>query len=120
MSYDITINQGQDFKLLITLKDPNGDAIDLTNATFEGMVRNSPQAGAPIYQFSFDILDQNTDTGKVSIIMEKEITSQIKLNRSESVQKIPTNFAYDVFYELNGIRKLVIDGLFIVRPSVTR
>jgi hypothetical protein len=120
-SYDMSINQGADYKLSLTIKDELGDPVDLTNHTFTGQIRKT--ASDPIVQasFSFTILDQVANTGRVDVLLSAAVSSGIQLERSTGVNKKITQMAYDIESD-NGSGEIVrwLEGIVEFSPEVTK
>ena len=105
MSFDIYIDCGADFVLTLTLRDEDGNLVDLTGATVSAQMRENPEAND---HFDFTVT-HNDDGGKILMRMPPETT-----------EKIPfTEGVYDLFLTLSGEVMKVIDGKANIKPSAT-
>ena len=98
-SYDITILQGSDYALELTLKDSIGDPIDITGATILSQIRTSWDA--PIIA-TFGSLITDGPNGKFNIYLSGAVSQAIAL---------PLRARYDILLTfLNGVKMRVLEG----------
>ena len=71
--YDIEINCGADFSLSFTLRDDNGQTINLTGATVDAKLKEFPESVDYIPFTAY----HNSAGGKVTLIMSHESTNNI-------------------------------------------
>lgn len=108
---DLEIKQDQDEELVITVSNQDGTPVNITGYTFAGQVRDT-YLGALIFPFSFEILDQTTNTGEVKMTVAASITRKIRINQ-------PTIYVYDV--EMSSPKKTrILEGKILLNPEVTR
>jgi hypothetical protein len=119
--YDMSISQGSDFTLGVTIKDSAGVPIDLTGHTFSGQIRKTASDSTIQASFSFTLLDQVTDTGRVDIELPAAVSSALLLDKSKSASRKITTMTYDVESE-DGSGKIVrwLEGLAKISPEVTK
>lgn len=121
MKYDITIKQGATFRLDITIRDSNNAPINLTGHVFRGQIRPLPQSTDIEASFSFQVLDQVTDTGKVVATISAADTSAINVQDSSKPDRRITTFCYDIESEApGGVVSRWLEGLANISPEVTR
>lgn len=120
-TFDMEINQGADYLLSVTIKDELGDPVDLTSHTFTGQIRKTASDTTIQASFTFVILDQVTNTGRVDVSLSAADSSAIKLDNSTSSSKKITTMVYDVESD-NGSGKKVrwLEGDVAFSPEVTR
>lgn len=108
---DICIDQGTDFLRVLTIKDSNGDPIDLTGFSFASQARKRFSDSSPILTFSFSITD--AAGGVVEWTLAKEITEALDLSS-------PLELFYDV--EMNSGSRVtrILQGKITVEPEVTK
>jgi len=119
--YDMSILQGSDFTLGLTLKDSTGTPIDLTGHTFSGQIRKT--ASDPVIQasFSFVVLDQITDTGRVDVKLSAANSSAIILEKSKSAVRAITTMTYDIeSVDGGGAITRWLEGVVKLSPEVTK
>lgn len=112
MSFNFTYPQGTDYPLVITVNDENMEPVDLSSSTFEGQAREAYSSGSVLFSFSFTILDQVTDKGKVvAKINNTAITTVLSSNK---------NAVYDIEMTSMGQKTRILEGKIIITPEVTR
>ena len=112
---DISIDQGADQTLQLTLVDIQGDAKDLTGYTASAQIRktyNSSDSDA--ITFSSQIQSPATD-GIVNLTLTNSQTSSMKAGRY--VYDVEISFADS---SANTIVERILEGQITVSPSVTR
>jgi hypothetical protein len=117
----MSISQGADFTLKMTLKDGSGTLIDVTNHTFRGQIRKTASDAVVQASFDFNILNQITNTGEVEVKLPSAESSAIVLDKSKSANRSITTMTYDIESEDpsgNVIRWL--EGLAKISPEVTK
>lgn len=124
--YNITIEQGADWRLLFVWKDTAGEPHDLTEYTARMQVRASFDAKTPI----FNLTTENGGIylggieGTVDVNIAAAVTQGVKVNRNElSWQdgKEGMTFAYDLeMIDGEGRVKRLLQGAVFFIPEVTR
>lgn len=116
---DLHIEQGATFQRQLTLKDSGGTPVDLTGRTFRGKVKDNIQ-GDLVATFSFTLLDQITDTGKVLITLTAAETAAIPVPKGKNATRTSEDYIYDVEMVLTGGEvERVIQGKITVSAEVT-
>lgn len=119
--YNMSISQGSDFVLGLTIKDSAGNPIDLTGHVFRGQMRKTASDAIIQASFTFSILDQVTDTGRVDVKLDAAISSAIILDRSTGASRKITTMTYDIESEdSNGSDERWLEGLVLISPEVTK
>jgi hypothetical protein len=115
------IEQGSTYIRKLTFQDPQGNELDLTGQTFQGMIRKNIGDPNPVATFSFEVLDQTTNRGEVLISLSAATSSAIVLKPQKGALKIYEDFAYDIERTLiNGNKERVLEGVVKISPEVTR
>lgn len=117
--YNMSISQGSDFNLEVTLKDSGGSPVDLTGHTFTGQIRKT--ASDPVIQapFTFDLVDPVN--GRVDVKLSATVSSSISLDKSKSANRKITTMTYDIESEDSGGNiKRWLEGLVSLSPEVTK
>jgi hypothetical protein len=113
------IDQGTNFRLDCEVLDGLGDPIDITTALIIGQVRKT--ASNKTIEAEFVVEPTNLLLGQFAITLSAVATSKLKCNPSNSAQRIPTQFAYDVeIHYTDGTVNRILSGVFNVSPEVTR
>jgi hypothetical protein len=111
---NLTIDQGADFQRVLTIKDSNGDAIDLTGYTFRGQARTAYGAAAIGFSFVFVIRNQTTNKGEVDWTLPNSTFSSTTLTKV-------TTYVYDVeMVSAGGIVTRLVEGSVAITPEVTK
>jgi hypothetical protein len=121
-TYDILIEQGATFSIILSLKDENFVAIDLTGLEFRGYVKKAFTDTATEAEFSFEILDQDEEEtkGKVKVILSATETSAMTTNATGISRNI-TTMVYDIESEsVDGEVTRWLQGEAKVSPEVTK
>jgi hypothetical protein len=105
--YDITIEQGADYSLVLSVKDPSGAPVNLTGVSVRAHIREHSD-GPKIAEFSVQI--SNAAQGIIRL--------SIPGATSESLP--PTVAFYDVsLARANGVRQRVAEGRVTISRSIT-
>lgn len=119
-TYDIVIEQGATFERTMTIKDSNDDPIDLTGFTFTGQVRKTYSSSSIIISFTFEILNQVSNTGQVKMKLTSSQTSSIPVDKADNYEKKTTIYCYDVEMDTGSVVDRIIQGTASISPEVTR
>jgi hypothetical protein len=112
--YNITLDQGTDHRLLLTLTDNANEPINLDGYQFAGQARTSFGAKTAAFVFTFDLLNQNTNKGKLWAKIPANSTSVLGIVAR-------TTYVYDVeMTSPQGEKTRLFEGRIILRPEVTR
>ena len=109
--YNTTIDQGATWSLIVTYNDPNGDPINLTNATAALQLRTSPLARTAA-------LTLDTEDGIV--INPLEGTLDITATPEQTGAILPQRYTYDLELYLGNSVTRLIEGTILVSPETTR
>lgn len=117
----MSISQGADFVLKMTLKDSLGSPIDVTDHTFRGQIRKTASDAVIQASFTFNKLDQVTNTGEVEVKLSAADSSSIILEKSKNANRSITTMTYDIESEdLSGVITRWLEGLAKISPEVTK
>ena len=119
-TYDMSIKQGEDFYLVLEIQNSDKTPIDLTGHTFRGQIRKTASDPTIVASFSFTLLNQTTDTGRVEVYLNSATSSAIDLNDSMKAQRTLTVMAYDIESEYLGRVTRWVEGTVIFSPEVTK
>lgn len=100
-------DQGSDFAVIVTLKNQDGTAINLTNYEVYGQFRKS--FGSTAYT-NFVVTIYSAIAGQIKIELSAATSSLIK----------PGRYLYDIEGVYQGQRKRVLEGIFAISPEITR
>lgn len=119
--YDMSICQGSDFVLGATFKDPTGATIDLTDHTFTGQIRKTASDAVVQANFTFEVLDQVANQGRVNIKLDAASSSAIVLEKSKSASRKITTMTYDIesVSPTTGTKRW-LEGKVSFSPEVTK
>lgn len=114
MTSNFEVNQGTDFSLLITLRRLDSTLVDLTGYSFRGQAKKSYADLKPAFSFSFTLLDQLVELGKVSLDLHPDDTSSILI-------RAPEAYIYDIeMIDATGRVTRILEGTITLRPEVTK
>jgi len=108
-STNLTVGQGETFKILVSVSDQTGASIDITDQNFSGSVRETYSSENVSADFSFEKINPNS-SGSLYISMAPATTATLTAQ----------DYVYDVLMTSESVTRRIIEGKFIVRPSVTR
>lgn len=108
---DMELKQGEDFYRLLTIKDANGDAVDITGYTFAAQIKKGYQDKSAFLTFSFNISDASA--GQVEMTLAASLSSaKIILKREE--------YVYDVEMDDTVRKTRIMEGVIEISPEVTK
>ena len=108
-STNLTVGQGETFKILVSLTDQNDTAINLTNYTFSGSIRET-----------YSTEDVSTDFGFETISPADSGSFYVTLPPASSSLLTSQDYVYDILLVSESVVRRIVEGKFTVRPSVTR
>ena len=104
---DLSIDQGTDYEVTLTLTDEDGDIIDLSNSNTAAQIRKNYTS---LTYTEFET-STNVDSGEITLTLTADQTADLEQGR----------YVYDV--ELtdaaNSISRIV-EGVVTITPQVTR
>lgn len=109
--YNTTIDQGATWSLIVTYNDPDGDPINLTNATAALQLRTSPLARTAALTL---------ETGDGIIINGPQGTLDITATPEQTGALLPQRYTYDLEVYIGASVIRLIEGTILVSPETTR
>lgn len=119
--YDITVKQGEDFRLSFTVEMPAGSALDVSGYTWAGKIRRAFADVASLVDFSFDtssaasgiIVAQLTDTQTAALTATSTLSAR---------EREDNNFAvYDIEgTDGSGIIRRYLEGRVVLSLEATK
>tara|TARA_R110000868_G_scaffold290141_1_gene550360 strand:- start:55 stop:393 length:339 start_codon:yes stop_codon:yes gene_type:complete len=107
---DFNIGQGETFKILTTVENANtGVALDITNYTFVGQLRENYTTSEIAATFT---ITKVAPTVSGSIFIELTPTDTGALTQRK--------YVYDVKMTSGSITRRMLEGYIVVRPTATR
>lgn len=105
---NLYIDQGTDFSAIVTLKNQDGTAINLTGFTLASQFRKSYQSSSST---NFTVTLYNAAIGKI----------RMQLPAATSSALTPGRYLYDVeITSPTGERKRALEGIVVLTPEITR
>jgi len=116
----LRIDQGADFKRTLRITDENASPVNITGWVFSGKMRRNFNATTSS-SFSFNVLDQITNTGEVEWTMSASLTTSLVVNTNVTNYAARyTEYVYDVEAVLPSTEIFrVVEGQIFVYPEVT-
>jgi hypothetical protein len=108
-STNLTVGQGETFKILVSLTDQNETAINLTNYSFTGSLRETYSAEDISADFSFEKIAP-FDSGSFYVTLPPASSSLLTSQ----------DYVYDILLVSESVVRRIVEGKFTVRPSVTQ
>jgi hypothetical protein len=124
-NYDIFIEQGSTFSIILNLKNESYSPLNLMNMTFRGHMKNSFSDVNPALQFSFRVANQAdpATVGQVEVYLTAAQTAGISSPATGIVRTI-TSMVYDIesVQRISGVDVVTrwLQGVVSVSPEVTR
>lgn len=119
-TYTMAIEQGSSFNMQLTINDSLGAPIDLTGHVFRGQIRKTISDTVIQASFTFTLLNQITDTGKVSVTLTDAETAAIVVPAQRTVLRTAVAMSYDIESEITGVVYRWLEGTANISPEVTR
>jgi hypothetical protein len=122
--YNITIEQGATWNLLLTIKLSDGTLFDLTNWIISGVSprgqirRRKRSSDPPLANFSFVI--SSPLSGQITITLPASITSELDAGESTSDARSIYVWDFEIENSATGEVKRVLEGNCYVSSQVTR
>ena len=104
---NLVIDQGSTFSTDLTLKDENGDALNLSGYSANSQMRKWYTSSSAAAIFTTNI---NTSNGTLTLSLTSEETSGLVAGR----------YVYDVEIQDNTSVTRIVEGIVTVTPQVTR
>lgn len=106
--YDINIDQGSTFNLLLQLQDINSASIDLTGMAFRSQVRESFESENITFAFTCSV--PTPGLGQIYLTLPDNVSSSTPAGR----------YIYDLEMVSGSIVTRVMQGAVLISPEVTR
>ena len=108
-STSLTVGQGETFKILVSITDQTNTPINITSESFSGHIRETYSSEDASALFQTEKIDPQT-SGSLYVSLPPVSSSLLDAQ----------DYVYDVLMTSGSITRRIIEGKFIVRPSVTR
>lgn len=120
-NYTMTINQGEDYLLTLTIEDSVPNPIDLTNYEFTGQIRSKASSTDILASFTITKLNQGTNPGELTIELSAATSSALTMDTSTKAKRKITEMAYDI-ESIESATDTVrwLEGVVRMSPEVTR
>jgi hypothetical protein len=104
---DLSIDQGTDYEIVLTLTDEGGNILDLSNSNSAAQIRKS-YTSLTYTEFATSI---NVESGEITLVLTADQTGELE----------PGRYVYDVEVTdaTNSISRIV-EGVVTISPQVTR
>lgn len=110
--YNFTIDQGSDFLITCTYKDPTGTPINISGKSLRGFARYNKEA-PKAFEFDFTISNQGTNPGEFTVFLSAADSSAISLDKHQE-------FLYDIeLYDISTVVRM-FQGTVKVNREITR
>lgn len=104
---DLSIDQGTDYEVTLTLTDENGNVLDLSNSNTAAQIRKNYTS---LTYTEFDT-STNVATGEISLTLTADQTADLE----------PGRYVYDVeLTDASNSISRVVEGVVTITPQVTR
>ena len=110
--YNIKLDQGSDYALSITYKDPTGNVVDLSGYTARMHVRQT-------YSTPSTIITLTTENGRIELGGANG-TINLSIDAANTANLPISNAVYDLELVGGSSVNRLIEGKFVVNPEVTR
>jgi hypothetical protein len=120
--YDILVEQGATFSMILTLKDEYKNAIDLTGLTFRGKIKKAFTDTTSQADFVFNVFDQSDSSTKGQVEVKLTATQTAAMSApTKGAARTLTMMVYDIESEsLAGEVVRWLQGDVSVSPEVTK
>jgi len=108
-STSLTVGQGETFKILVSITDQTNTPINITSESFSGHIRETYSSEDTSALFQTEKIAPHT-SGSLYVSLPPVSSSLLTAQ----------DYVYDVLMTSGSITRRIIEGKFIVRPSVTR
>lgn len=112
--FDLNINQGCDFSIVLKIKDNLGAPVNLTGFSFSAQAKLKFNQVLPDFTFAFTLANQISNLGELEMSLPRAATDSLLLTECAS-------YHYDVEMTdtINKVTR-IMGGQAIVSPEVTR
>lgn len=106
--YNITLEQGADYRLNLTLRQTNGRPLNLTGYTGFAQIRRDSSSSVLVdFIVSFDPL---RTSGKMSLVIPSSVTLVLDFLQGY----------YDFYLMSGGLRKRILEGTVFLSKTISR
>jgi hypothetical protein len=112
--FDLNINQGCDFSIILKIKDNSGTPVNLTGFSFASQAKLKFNQPLPDFTFAFTLANQVTNPGELEMSLAAADTDSLYLTEC-------TSYHYDL--EMTNTQnkiERIMSGHANVSPEVTR
>lgn len=116
--YNMTIEQGTTFSLVVTAEQPAGTALNLTGYTVASQIRKSYDSDL-IETFTTVVTD--AAEGEITLSLTPAQTRSLVVRKSSNHDKPASFYVYDLeITSAGGVVTRLLEGRIEVSPEVTR
>ena len=108
-STSLTVGQGETFKILVSITDQTNTPINITAESFSGHIRETYSSEDTSALFQTEKISPHT-SGSLYVSLPPVSSSLLDAQ----------DYVYDLLMTSGSITRRIVEGKFIVRPSVTR
>lgn len=112
--FDLNINQGCDFSIILKIKDNLGAPVNLTGFSFSGQAKLKFNQAVPDFTFAFTLANQVTNPGELEMSLPRASTDSLPLTECSYY-----NYDVEMLDTANKVTR-IMSGKAIVSPEVTR
>lgn len=117
--YPITVEQGTDFEMPFSMKDPAGVVIDLTGTTGKAQIRRTYSDSVVLAEMVYTV----ALNGLSAILsMTHQVTSAIPVDEASGPETALTKYAWDfeITWPVTNKVERILQGVASISPEVTR
>jgi hypothetical protein len=109
-TYNLTIQAGEDFRLVLTLKDATGTVQNLSGYSYKSQYRSAAAPSGTIYA-----------TYSCSVLSPTAGTVSVRLSKAQTTALTGTQGVWDLLQtDSGGADSYLLKGKALVQPTVTR
>ena len=118
--YNIEIDQGSRFQMIVTVRDSTNALVDLTGYEFAGKIKADVTTTA-VAEFDYEILNQVSAKGQVRLYIPSTETAAIIVPPVRGEVRPTASFIYDIEYgPAAGEKERLLQGTATVSAEVTK
>jgi len=117
--FDILADQGSEYRILITLKDKDGNRKDLTDYTGRAQIRRRPTSTKVDGEFIVEFITPRT-SGSIILILDHTVSSVMKVGDTQEHRNSLYVYSLELYAPVTLKPIRILDGTLKLSPEVTR
>jgi len=118
--YNLRVQQGATFRIVMGFQNGDEEAIDVRNNTFSASIKRKYDDTAALVSFTISSIGSGTEHNEIVLSLTATQTALLPTVKAIGAKKTETELCWDLLWtDLTGFVKRPVEGIVYVSPRVT-